>query len=257
MRFREIFRWEVGQRLRQPATWLYLALVSGLAVLRADATDTGIIHYHAPVNATGSTLMVGILGTLVTAAIFVEAAQRDVRWRMEPLFHTTPLRAPEYLGGRFAGSLLVNALLLLTVPAGLLLGMRLTTIPPDALGTFRPQAYLLPYLVFLLPNLLVNAAVLYGLTVLTRRGIPAYLGALVLTVAYMYALIAGSRHSSPVWALVDPTGGVAFGRMTGAWTRVELNTSLVRPEGLLLWNRLLWTALAAGMLALTAGRFRL
>ena len=256
MRFREIFRWEAAHRLRQPSTWVYLGLVLALGLLRADAVDLGFTRYHAPINAAASTLMVGIMATLVTAGVFVEAGLRDPRWRMEPLFYTTPLRGRDYLGGRFAGSLLVNALLLLLIPAGLLLGAGLLGVSPEELGPVRLGAYAMPYLVFLLPNLLVNAAVLFGVTVLTRRSLPGYLGALALTVAYMFAL-SGVRQGPPGWALVDPTGAVAMLRQADGWTRAELNASPVRLQGLLLWNRVLWITLAAGMLALTLRRFRL
>jgi ABC-type transport system involved in multi-copper enzyme maturation permease subunit len=257
MRFREIFRFEAGHRLRQPSTWFYLGLVFALALLRADAVDLGITQYHAPVNAAGSTLAVGIMATLVTAGLFVDAAQRDPRWRMEPLFYTTPLRGREYLGGRFAGSLLVNAILLLLVPIGLVLGAGMAGMKPEELGTVRLDAYVMPYLVFLLPNLLVNGAVLFGIALLTRRSLPGYLGALALTVAYMFAMIVGQRSGGTVWAMVDPTGAVAMQRQTGGWTRVELNSSMLRLEGLLLWNRLLWITVAAAMLALALRRFRL
>ncbi|HEX8395053.1 MAG TPA: hypothetical protein VF665_22090, partial [Longimicrobium sp.] len=256
MRFREIVRFEAGERLRQPFTWFSVALVFALGVLRADAADLGITLYHAPLNAAASMLMVGIMATLVTAALFVDAAQRDARWRMEPLFHTAPLRGRDYLGGRFAGSLAVNALLLLLVPAGLLAGAGLAGTRPEELGAFRPAAYAFPLLVLLLPNLVVNGAALFGVALLTRRSLPGYLAALALTVAYQFTLVVGQRRGGALWALLDPTGAVAMARQADGWTRVEQNTSLLRLEGLLLWNRLLWLALAAGMLALALRRFR-
>lgn len=253
MRFREVFRWEVGHQLRQPATWMYLALLLLLTLGRSMDHDPRS-DFNAPVNVAGSTVLVGLLGMLVTAGLFVEVGHRDLRRRMDPLFYTLPLRRGEYLGGRFLGALLVNALLLLSVPAGLLIGTRMQ---PELLGPFRAEAYLLPYLLFLLPSLLLHAAVLFGVTVLTRRSLPGYLAALGLYVLYFSALEAGMEmERSRAWALLDPLGAVALTGLTRGWTLVEQNTRLVPIEGLLLWNRLLWTAIGVGMLAFTWRRFR-
>jgi ABC-2 type transport system permease protein len=252
----EVFRFELAYQLRQPSTWIYLLVLLVLGLLRADATDVGIVHYHAPVQAAGSMLMVGMLATLITAGLFVEAGVRDVHWRIDPLVYTTPLRARDYLGGRFLGTLLVNALLLLAIPAGLLLGIWLPAMSAETLGPFRLEAYLLPYLVFLLPNLLVNAAILFGVTVLSRRSLPGYLGALGLTAVYLFAGLTAGADSSRLAALVDPMGAVALVGLTEGWTRVEQSTRFVGLEGILLWNRLLWMTLGAGMLAFTCRRFR-
>jgi ABC-2 type transport system permease protein len=255
-RFQEIFRWEVAHHLRRPSTWLYLALLVAMPLLRSLDHDPRS-HYNAPVNVAGSTLLLGLLGMLVTAGLFVETAQRDLRWRMDPLFYTAPLRRREYLGGRFLGTLLVNALLLLAIPLTLLATVRMPTVTPEMLGPLRLEAYLLPYLVFLLPGLLLHAAVLYGVTVLTRRSLPGYLAALGLYVLYFTSLEAGMETSrSRAWALLDPTGAVAVSGLTRGWTLVEQNTLPVPMDGLLLWNRLLWTMVGAGMLAFAWRRFR-
>ena len=256
MRFREIFRWEVGLHLRRPSTWFYLALLVAMPLMRALDHDPRS-HYNAPVNVAGSTLLLGLFGTLVTAGLFVETARRDLRWRMDPLFYTAPLRRRDYLGGRILGTLLVNALLLLAIPVTLLVSIRMPTVTPEMLGPVRIETYLLPYLWFLLPNLLLHAAVFFGVTVLTRRSLPGYLAALGLYVLYFASLEAGMElNRSRWWALLDPTGAVALTGMTRGWTIVEQNTRLVNLEGYLLWNRFLWTAIGAGMLALTWRRFR-
>ena len=260
MKFHEVFRFEVRHLLTRPSTWLYALLLLAVPLLLvnggADPVGTGTV-FNAPLKIAWFTLFIGLLGTLVTAALFVEAGSRDVRWRMEPHFHTTPLLRSDYLGGRFAGVLLVNALLLLAVPAGLMLSIQLQAETTDTLGPFRVGTYLLPYLWFLLPNLLVNAAVLYGVTVLTRRSLPGYLGGLTLMAAYLITVNLFGRSESHVAALPDPTGGLALTTITSAWTRVEQNSSVIGLQGVLLWNRLVWLTLGAGMLAFTGARFRL
>ena len=255
-----ILRYELARQLRRPATWVYAALLAAtvLGLVAAGASPAvGGSGYDAPVRVAAFALFTGLLATLVTAALFVEAGHRDVRWRMDALFFTAPLQTRQYLGGRFLGVLAVNALLLLAIPAALAVGTLLPQVRAELHGPFRPGAYLLPYLLLLLPNLLLNAAVLFGVTVLTRRSLPGYLGALALLATYLITMNeVASPEGSTLAALLDPTGAAAMMTATRDWTRAEQDARLVGLGGLLLWNRLLWTSVAAGMLAFTLRRFR-
>jgi len=260
VRFREVFRFEVNHQRRRPATWFFLVLLLGLTVLLvaggANPVGTGNL-VNAPLKIATYTLFVGMLGTLITAALFVEAGHRDLRWRMHALFRSAPLRDWEYLGGRFAGALAVNAATLVVVPLGVLVASRLPSVSAEMLGPYRLGAYLLQYLGLLLPNLLVTAAVLFGATVWSRRSLPGYLGALGLLGAYVFTANEVARPNAPaVLTLLDPTGSVALTALTRGWTRAELDTRLIELGGALLWNRVFWTVLAAGMLAFTCRRSR-
>ena len=259
MRLREVFRFELGHRVRQPSTWLYATLLFAMTLLLAGSSDLAIVTlFNAPVKIATFTLLIGLLGTLITAALFVESGHRDIRSRMESLFHTVPLHKAEYLGGRFLGTLVVNAVLLLVVPLGLLASTSLPSIGPEMLGTLRLEAYVLPYVIFLLPNLLVNAAVMFGITVITRRSLPGYLGAVALVGAYFATLnLSVGVEGAGLSALLDPTGGIALSALTEGWTRAEQDTRLIEPTGLLLWNRLVWIVFGAAMLAFTYRRFQL
>jgi hypothetical protein len=75
-------------------------------------------HLNAPEMVMNASIVLGGIGMLVSAGVFGDAASRDVQTRMHSLFYTSPLRAAHYLGGRFLGSLLVNAVLVLGVPLG-------------------------------------------------------------------------------------------------------------------------------------------
>ena len=257
MRLGEVVRYEVARQARQPATWAYLAVLLGLSAALSANADPAVATRRAPANLASLTVMIGLLATLVSAALFVDAGHRDVRFRMDRLFYTAPLRERDYLGGRFLGVLLVNALLLLAVPAGMIAGTRLLAADGAAAGPVRLDAYLLPYAILLLPNLLVTAALLYGATTLTRRSLPGYLASVGLLAANLFSLNEATGFDVPrLWALVDPTGSVALAAATKGWTLVERETRLVEPTALMLWNRALWATLGLAMLALTHARFR-
>src|SRR5262249_58464854 len=55
---------------------------------------------------------------------------------------------------------------------------------------------------------------------------------------------------------LDPLGAAAFEHATKYWTVSEKNTSILPITGILLWNRLLWTGVAAAILTATVWRFQ-
>jgi ABC-2 type transport system permease protein len=257
-RFREIFRFEVGTILRRPSTWIYLAALLALAVFSPAGKDPGdSTPFNAPLNVAAFTLLAGFLGVLVTAALFGDAGSRDTLHGMHPLFYAAPLRKGEYLGGRFAGAFAANALILLAVPLGMMAITLSGAVPAEWLTRFRLAPYVLAYLVFLLPNLLVNASILYALTVLSRRSFPSYLAAIGLFAGYALAIVVTAQNDHPRLAsLLDPSGFVAVTETIADWTPVERGSRLLGFSGLLLWNRLFWMGVALAVMALTWVRFR-
>ena len=82
-------------------------------------------------------------------------------------------------------------------------------------GPFRLAAYLQPFVLFLLPNLVLVGAILFTIGMLARQVIPVYLGAIGLFIGYLVVLNYGSRIASPMLsALADPLGISALLEMT-------------------------------------------
>ena len=195
---------------------------------------------------------------LVTAALFGDAAVRDVEAGMDPLLFTAPLGKVEYLGGRFVAALTVNAVVMVAVPVGLVTASGLIGwFEPETVGPFRVGAYVQPYLLFLLPNLILTGAILYTIGVLARKVIPVFLGAIGLFISYLVAMSSIGQIEHPLMSvLIDPLGFRSLEATTQYWTAAERNTQLIGfPVGLL-WNRIVWLALAAVVLAVLYWRFR-
>src|SRR4051794_9570725 len=172
MRFSEIFRYELGYRLRSASTWLYGGFLFLLAfyIVHVDNTGSHTITGNAPFRVAEITaLFCGLFGMLVTAALFSDAALRDRRARMDPLLFTTRLRPAEYLGGRFLAALLVNALLLLATPLGLWVASLMPYLEREGFGPNHVSSYLQPVLLFSLPNLVLVGAILFTIAVLSRH----------------------------------------------------------------------------------------
>jgi ABC-type transport system involved in multi-copper enzyme maturation permease subunit len=259
VRLRDVFRYELAYRLRSGSTWayaafLFLVMCWGLAAT-ADGGDA--VNANAPQGiAQGTVLFGGLFGLLVSAALFGDAAIRDIASGMDPLLYTTRLRKAEYLGGRFLAALAINAIVVVAIPLGFFVAT-VTVVEADAVGPFRLAAYLQPLLLFLLPNLALVGAILFTIGTLARQAIPVYLGVAGIFISYIVAANYWTAIESPMLsALVDPLGINALLAMTWYWTPAELETRLLGFPTMLLWNRLLWLAIAAGLLAVLHRRFR-
>ena len=113
MKFREIFRFEFMYQARQVRTWLYFAVLFGVAFqLRGTA---GGIQVISPYDNALETVLTVLLWVLMASTVAGCAAARDVQTRMHPLIYAAPIRKGEYLGGRFLAAFLLNALILLAV----------------------------------------------------------------------------------------------------------------------------------------------
>lgn len=260
MRFGEVFRYELAHRLRSVSTWLYagLLLLIGFWIIHVAVTGTNPIHVNAPEGLAEKTaLLCGLFGILVTAGLFSDAVIRDRTAGMDALLFTTRLRPTEFLGGRFLAALAINSILVFAIPIGLAVGTQMPYLPRDAFGPSTLAAYLQPMLLFALPNLVLVGVILFTIAALTRHVIPVYLGAIAIFIGYLVAANYWSGITNPMLsALADPLGINALKAMTGYWTASERNTRLVGFPSLLLWNRLLWLAIAAALFAVLQRTFR-
>lgn len=264
MNFLEIVRFEIEYRLRRPYTWILFAVFVAVACLMAmgmltgEAERAGDLHANAPSLLGMASLLVSMLGLVISAALFSETAQRDHDTRMFPLFATAPLTKTEYLAGRFAGTLLVNVLFVSVVPIMLMLLMRPPFVKGELLGPFRAAAYVQPAILLLLPNILFTGALLFAVGVLTRRALPVFATAafVFLGVLLTEEYIEGHRELGRIAALIEPLGFVALSEQWEFWTTHEKNTRALDIDAALLWNRLFWTGATAAILLFTRWRFR-
>jgi ABC-2 type transport system permease protein len=257
IRLCEVFRFEVAYQLRRPSTYLYAGLLLVAAFLLLHGIDGGSSRINSPHAVATLSSLLGMVGMLVSAALFGEAATRDVQTGMHPLIYTAGVRTSEYLGGRFLAALAMNAAMLLAIPMGLLAGSLMPYMDPQMFGPTRPAAYLQPYVLLLLPNVLLVGVVLFTLAALTRQMMWAYLGGIGIFVAYLFMRLPGDQLADrTIAALADPLGTWLLQDLTRYWTPAQLNHELIGYPSLLVWNRLLWVACSALLLIVLHFRFR-
>jgi ABC-type transport system involved in multi-copper enzyme maturation permease subunit len=257
VKLREVFRYEVEYRLRSGSTWAYAGILFLVAIWMFLATaDGAATHANAPDRVAGGTLIISIFGMLVTAAIFGDAAVRDVEVGMDPLIYTSPVGKAAFLGGRFLGAFAVNAIVMLVIPLGILVATGIASTGAETVGPFNPAAHVQPYFLFQLPNLLLVGAILFAIGMLARQVIPVYLAAIGLFIGCVVVLnYVGQIESPTLVSLIDPLGAATLMRVTELWTEAERNSRLVGVPPALAWNRLLWLGVAAAVLVSLYHRF--
>src|SRR3954468_4140234 len=256
----EIVRFELGYQLRSKAMWVFVALfllmLFGQTNGQTLAAAERAILFYSPLFIAQSSVMMGLFAFLTMAAITGDAATRDVETRMEPLMHAAPIGRLAYLGGRFAAAFILIAALLLAVPLALFLARFI--LDPAAAGPFRPVALVQTYFLLLLPSAFAAAALMFALATKVRHTVGSYAaGALVFLASVISSPVIG--RSLGRWGLaklLDPAGITSLKVMADTWSPADLNTRLVGLSGGLLWNRLLWLAIACGALAFTYAKFR-
>lgn len=265
MRLGAVFRFELAYQLRRPATWLFAAALFFVAwsIIQSnyvpDARD-GWVLLNAPLVIASTTVVSGLLWLFLAASIAGDAAARDVETGLHPLSYSAPVSKLDYLAGRFLAAYALNALVLLAVPAGMLLGMHWPDVEPVLRGPWRPEAFVLAYALVTLPNAFIATAVQFSFAALGRRAILAYFGSMLLFFASLglAAFVMAVVKQPDLARLLDPVGMIAIvSGLSDTWTPHEVNTRLVGLQPLLLGNRLLWLVVGAALLAYTYRRFRL
>lgn len=256
MTFAHIARFEVRYQLRQRLFWSVFAL---FFLLTFGATTLDQIHVGSGANVLKNSpyaiaqmhLVWTVFFLFVTAAFVANVIVRDDETGFGSIVRTTPVRKSEYLYGRFVGAFGVTALCFLAVPLAIALGSLMPWVDPETLGPNRLGDYAYAYFVLALPGLFVSAAVFFALATVVRSMMATYLGVLAFFVAYVVMNVALDEpgHETLV-SLADPFGLGAYGQATKYWTAADRNTLMPALEGLLLYNRLIWTAV--GGIALTA-----
>ncbi|HVE87427.1 MAG TPA: M1 family aminopeptidase [Myxococcales bacterium] len=263
-----IARFELVRRARTLSTYVYFVTFLAAGAFFTVAAGGGMpganvsfgsskVFINAPYALNQTITALGYLGVLVTAAMMGRAVQQDFEHETFHFFFTSPVSSRQYLAGRFLGAAITLTAIFSSIALGCFAGVHFPTVDQELVGPGRLAAYVHPYLVSVIPNLVATGAIFFALGALGRRMMPVYVSAVVMLVGY---LIAGSlmKDLDNKWwaALLDPWGNRAQHFTTEYWPIADRNTRLVPLEGYFLWNRVLWLGVGAAALGLAMARFR-
>jgi ABC-2 type transport system permease protein len=263
-----IASFELRQRLRRISTYVYFLVFLLLGFLFANVSG-GAFSFATVEYGTGGKVLVtspyalsqiiiyvSVLGIVITGAIAGQATFQDIDTNSSAFFYTSPITKFEYLAGRFLGALAVQVIIFSSVGLGAFVGTLMPWLDQTRVGPELASAYLQPYLIGVLPNLVLTTAIFFGLAALGKRMLPVYAGSVILLIGYFVASqLSSSLSASNFTAMADPFGLAAIDRITMYWTPFERNTHLIPFEGALILNRVFWLMVGIAILGLTYLRF--
>jgi hypothetical protein len=260
----EIFKFEVRYHFKQFVFYICFVLFFLLTFggVTSDSVtiggSIGNVHRNAPFVIMQFLLVMSVFSVFTTTAFVSNSALRDFDLSTDALFFSSPIRKRDYLIGRFSGSVLVSLLVYLGVVGGIMIGSFMPWLEKERIGAFTLAPYLYSLFVLIAPTVLLVAAIFFSVAVLTRSTMATYASAVTFLVGNIVAnAVAGNnREWEKLASLFDPFGLTSFGIATRYWTVAERNTQVLPLEGVFLWNRVLWTAVALAIFGFTLWRFR-
>jgi ABC-2 type transport system permease protein len=256
--FWEFFSFELRLRRKSISTYIYFLVWFVFAFLCVASENFGPIGsangkvllngpYATSVYASG----ISLFGIIIVAAIFGTSILRDFQRDTYQMLFTKPIPKLAYLGGRWAGSLVIT----IAVFSGCLFG--------EFTGTFAPWAdhtrigpnhfwwYVQPFLSITVIQIFFLGSLFFTVAALSRKIFVVYVQGAALFMLYLIGLtvFSATRSLERFWSgIFDPVGFVLLDDVTRYWTVVERNTLLLNWSGVFLYNRLLW--LSVGFISL-------
>lgn len=266
--FNAIFRFELRRAIKGPANYIYFTLLFAIGFMLmhvlGGAFDGARIQFSGDNTNINSPRIVSrlltifsYLGIFIIAAIVSTTVQRDFNHNTLSLTFTTPISKAQYVFGKFAASFLISIVVFLGAPLGIIIGELMPYLSDDYFGEFSFINYLRPFLIQVVPNLFFVSAIFFTLSLLLRNVVVNWF---VIIILYVLFAISGRFVSDidyrELAAILDPFALTAIQVVTSAQTTNEQNTEAISLEGLIFFNRLLWSSVGVLMLILGYIRFK-
>jgi ABC-2 type transport system permease protein len=260
--FLDIARFEFGYQIKSPVFWV-ASIAMLLLCFGSVASSNVVIGHGGNIHKNAATVIVETvcffvaIYTFVTAAFVANVVIRDDQTGYWPIMRTTQISKFDYLFGRFSGAFAAAAVSFLAVPLGSLAGALMPWVDPETLGPVVLSPYVLSYLIWGLPGILISSALFFTLSTVTRSMMWTYVGVVAF---FIVRAIMSSVLNKPglenIASILDPFGRSAFGQITQYWTSVESNNLIPPFAGLVALNRLIWLCVSISLLCLSFALFR-
>ncbi len=262
----EFFRFELKYRLARPATYIYFGILFLLGFL-ATSTDMvqaagsgGKVMENAPVAIAAIEMVMMLFGVFIISAIMGVPVLRDFEHKTDSMIFSTPSKKTSYLLGKYFGSLFITILVI----SGIIWGTALGQVLPwpwheytDKLNPFNMAVYFNPFLIFVLPNIIILSAIFFAGGALGKKMVVVYAQGIILFMGYLVAQqFLSELDNQEMAALIDPFGFGALSVTTQYWTVAEQNSNLFELSGVILQNRLIWLGVGLFSLLITLFSFK-
>ncbi len=258
---KEIFLFELQYRLKRPATWIYMALGLGIAVLISILQRSSTAEFvNSPSSITSVTAGLSIISIFFYAAIMGVPIFRDQDHKTAQTYFTFPIPQKSYVLGRFLGSFTIVSMLNIFIVIGILAGFGVGDFldRPDYgdYDTFTISAYILPFIFLLQINAFLVGSLFFCLMAFFKKMPIIYLGGICLFLLNTLSKsLLGDIDNQWLSIYLDPFGSQAYSYIKKYWSINELNINQLPIYGKFLANRLLWLGIGLFLFLVTYFRF--
>ncbi|CAI8428137.1 MAG: Uncharacterised protein [Flavobacterium sp. SCGC AAA160-P02] len=264
--FLTIFIQELTYWFKKPAFYIYLTIFFIISLF-LSASSAGI--FDSITVTTGSASIVN--SPLAIAALFNAmsilifflfpsivgvSVYRDYKSEMHTILYSYPFTKANYLFAKFLSSIFIVTLIVLTIGIALFIGFRMPGTNAEIVGVFDFTSYFNTYIVYILPNILLFGAIVFGVVTFTRNIAAGFIVViLLLFVQGLMESLLSDPENRYIAAIVDPFGAAASNYYTRYWTLSEQNELHLPIKGVVLYNRLLWLGIATFIFGLVYKMF--
>ena len=259
--FSAFLKFELAYRLKGLMVWIFLAVITAIMLVVLLTEEPAMEDLFFSNSFRNSPFVIfrlyglaAVFGCLMVTAFVNSAASRDFTCRTDQLIFTKPISKSGFLMGRFLGAMLISLLPMLGCSLAVLIAPMF--LDGSQCGPISWSAHAWSVLVFALPNTFFISSIIFAIAIWTRSALASFLGILALMVALTISnALLTALASENLAAIADPFGDTALATMTKYWTIAEKNTDNPGFNGLLLWNRLLWSSIGLVVLVAACLRF--
>lgn len=258
--FSTIFKFEVKRWFNNPAFYIYCLVffLISLGIMAASlgifdgatATTSNPVKANSPLSINGflnglSQFVYFLIPTIIGGSVY-----RDYKYNMHNVLFSYPLNKGTYLSAKFLSSLFITILVVLTTVLGFIVAQFLPGVNEGLLGPFDVWACLQSMVYLVLPNLILFGGIIFALVTFTRN---IYIGFIFILLLFVFqsvlVVLTSDTDNRYMVSLLDPFGFEAIQYLTKYWTIYEKNNNDLPFYGVVLYNRLIWLAVSAGILA--------
>ncbi|KZN55058.1 hypothetical protein N474_16435 [Pseudoalteromonas luteoviolacea CPMOR-2] len=263
------FLFELKYRLRSLATWgcLIAMIIMGYREMLGGEWDalmqSGRVARNSPYAIYYLFMYYTFWAATVGSALVIPTLLRDLNSKTADYLYSFDINSKHYFLGKYLACLVIVLLVMSSV------AIAMVTLPvvsnlfglypnSDFIATSWPHI-LHAMLLWVLPACVVYTAIPFALTALTGRATPAYAAMMMAVGSFVMitALFGDGAPQAPWLQIMDPLGKVTVEGQIFYWTAEQRMVQFLSLDGALLYNRLLYLALALTLLAIAWWRFDL
>lgn len=246
-------------------TILFIAL--GLAIAAKANFSFPNTFKNSPYTITYLSGLFSLAAIFIVTILVAQSLFREKDARFESILYASPVRKLPFLLSRIITITVITLLCFALFLASIFYGQKSISSNNTELGAFNSWNYIHPFLLIILPNVLLCASVACSIAWLSKNKLMVYVSGLFIYFLYMAVslfsnspLMAGhspvSAESMNVAAILDPFGITAFFQHTAHWNAELRNTQTIQFEGNFCVNRLLYISISTLLLALSYYRYK-